>query len=106
MKHLALGKVMLAVVLGWSVGIGAAGTASTDTDQYADFGGAKTPEEMEQVWQLISNQYFPERTIVEGDEQQIISLEVPSRASCLMAACSWIKNGSNHAGQAVLRRRE
>ena len=80
MKHLALGKVMLAVVLGWSVGIGAAGTASTDTDQYADFGGAKTPEEMEQVWQLISNQYFPERTIVEGDEQQIISLEVPSRA--------------------------
>ena len=47
-------SLLLALPL-WSAALGAAGTAQPATDQYADFGGANTPAQVEQTWQLISN---------------------------------------------------
>lgn len=80
MKSFVTASAVVLATSVWSAGLGAAGTSHADTDQYADFGGANTPEQVDRIWQVISNQYFPERTIVEGDGQQIISLDVPARA--------------------------
>jgi len=78
-KQLISGSLLLVLPV-WSAALGAAGTAHSDTDQYADFGGANTPAQVEQTWQAISNQYFSERTIVEGEGQRVISLDIPARA--------------------------
>lgn len=73
------GAIVLATSV-WSAGLGAAGTSHTNNDPYADFGGANTPAQVERIWQSISTQFFAERTIVEGEGQDIITLDVPARA--------------------------
>lgn len=72
--------VSAAVLLGWCIATSAAETKPQKPDLYADFGGANTPAQVEQIWQGISRQYFSERNIVEDDDQQIIALDVPGRA--------------------------
>lgn len=54
--------------------------AQSADSSYADFGGANTPEQVEQIWQSISRSYFGERQPVADTGQQIVTIEVPSRA--------------------------
>lgn len=47
---------------------------------YADFGGANTPEEISELWSSIRKGYFGERVIDETQSQQIVKIDIPSRA--------------------------
>lgn len=70
---------MLLLALNWCNIASAAGTATKIEDLYADFGGANTPEQVEQLWRGISNHHFSERGFIEGD-QTVVRLEIPTRA--------------------------
>lgn len=47
---------------------------------YSAWGGAITQEQSNTLWQILSQTYFGEREILEGEQQNIIRLHAPSRA--------------------------
>ena len=47
---------------------------------YSDYGGANTPEQIDEIWRAISTGHFGDRTINEDVSQQVVKIDVPSRA--------------------------